>query len=226
MTALDNRLFIFDCDGVLVDSELLIARIEAQEVSAVGYPLSPEEDIRLFSGKSLRFMLETIEASLGKKLPDDFCERLERRLKETLSAELSPCHNIHEILQRARHKCVASSGLPPMIQNSLHTTGLDSFFKPEAVFSASMVERGNPHPDLFLFAAQKMGYAPQNCIVIEDSIAGIEAARAANIPVLGYVGASHVIDPDHANKLKQLGARAVFSTFLDMVQAFDGGFLE
>ncbi|MGE0108644.1 MAG: HAD family hydrolase [Bdellovibrionales bacterium] len=219
----DDTLFIFDCDGVLVDSEYIIASVEAEVLSAEGYPLSPEEDIRLFSGKSQRSMLDTVEASLGRKFPEGFGEHIEKLAAKRLSTELKACEHIHALLEKISLKCVASSSTPPMIRHSLETAGLDGFFKPDAIFSATMVEKGKPHPDLFLLAAEKMERSPEGCIVVEDSFAGVEAARAAGMTAIGYVGASHIIDPDHAKKLKQLGAKEVFPCILQIIQFLEQG---
>ena len=224
MTSLfDDALFIFDCDGVLVDSEYIIASVEAEVLTAEGYPLSPEDDIRLFSGKSQRFMLDTVESTLGKKFPDGFGEHIEKLATKRLSAELKACEHIHALLEKISLKCVASSSTPPMIRHSLKTAGLDGFFRPEAIFSATMVEKGKPHPDIFLLASKKMGRSPENCIVVEDSFAGVEAAQAAGMTAIGYVGASHIIDPDHARKLKQLGAKDVFPSILEIIQFLEQG---
>jgi len=219
----DDALFIFDCDGVLVDSEYIIATAEAEVMTEEGYPLTPEEDIRLFSGKSQRFMLDTVETSLGRKFPEGFGERIEKLAAKRLSTELKACEHIHALLEKISLKCVASSSTPPMIGHSLKTAGLDGFFKPDTIFSATMVEKGKPHPDLFLLAAQKMGRSPENCIVVEDSFAGVEAARAAGMTAIGYVGASHIIDPDHAKKLKQLGAKEVFPCILQIIHFLEQG---
>jgi HAD superfamily hydrolase (TIGR01509 family) len=219
----DDTFFIFDCDGVLVDSEYIIASVEAEVLSAEGYPLSPEEDIRLFSGKSQRFMLDTVEASLGRKFPEGFGEHIEKLVAKRLSTELKACKHIDALLGKISQKCVASSSTPPMISHSLKTAGLEGFFKPDTIFSATMVEKGKPHPDLFLLAAEKMGRSPEGCIVVEDSFAGVEAARAAGMTAIGYVGASHIIDPDHAMKLKHLGAKEVFPSMLQIIQFFERG---
>ena len=200
-------LVIFDCDGVLVDSEVLSCRIDAEFLTEIGVPYTAEEIARQFLGVSLKTMISRIEADRNCKLPDDFGDRLNRRLFTSFETDLKPIEGVREaILSLPYPRCVASSSLPERIALSLRVTGLSDLF--DHIFSASEVPRGKPAPDLFLHAAERMGTSPESCLVIEDSAAGVQAALAAGMRVIGFAGGSHC-GPEHAEKLRQAGAHTV-----------------
>lgn len=211
-----SYLVIFDCDGVLVDSELIACRIEAEELSRIGYTISPEENVRRFSGKSQKDVMETVERELGSPLPLDFEERLDNRVFEALSRELKPMEGIENILLDSPWKCVASSGSPERIRSSLEITGLSEYFPSHAIYNANMVLNGKPAPDLFLHAANQMEATPNQCIVIEDSVHGIRAGKAAGMYVVGFIGGSHIMDADHHNALKRAGADEICTHMTDI----------
>ena len=203
-------LVIFDCDGVLVDSEVLFNRIVAEQLTASGYPLDTETSIARFTGMSMPSLVALVEREWGQRLPGDFAERCRAMADPVFDAELKAISGIAEVL--AGHdgpRCVASSSAPRRIERSLRTTGLIDHFDAATLFSAAMVERGKPAPDLFLHAAQQMGAAPAECIVIEDSLPGAEAALAAGMITLGFAGGGHIRN-GHAEKLDALGVAAVF----------------
>lgn len=203
-------LVIFDCDGVLVDSEIAFNRIIADQLTACGYPVDTDTAIARFTGMSMPSLMAIVEAELGRSLPGDFAPRCRAEADRIFDAELQPVPGVAEVL--AAHeglRCVASSSAPQRIERSLRTTGLIDHFHPDALFSAAMVARGKPSPDLFLFAAERMGIGPADCIVIEDSLPGVEAAVAAGIPVLGFTGGGHIRD-GHDEKLRDRGATDVF----------------
>jgi len=202
-------LIVFDCDGVLVDSELLASRLLAEALAAEGCPLTAAECRARFTGISIRSVIETIEAERGRPLPADFEERVRANDLAVFARELRAVPGVAEALARIpTPKCVASSGAPEKIRHSLTVTGLIGFFEPH-LFSAHMVARGKPAPDLFLHAARRMGVAPARCVVVEDSAAGIRAARAAGMPVLGFAGGGHAGD-GYAAMLRAAGAAGVF----------------
>jgi len=215
-----NLLVIFDCDGVLVDSEYIIASVEAELFTKFGYPLTPEEDIRRFSGKSQKSTLETIEKEIGTKLPGNFGATLESEISKALSERLSSITGVDSVLNIIPQKCVASSSTYPQIKKSLQVTGLKKHFIDDNIFSTSMVQNGKPSPDIFIYAAEKMGISRSNCVVIEDSIAGVTAAKAAGIKVLGFVGGSHIVDKSHADKLMGVGASRVFDNMAELFEYF------
>jgi HAD superfamily hydrolase (TIGR01509 family) len=214
---IDHRnvdLVIFDCDGVLVDSEVISCRAHAQTLTRHGYPITEQQVFERFLGRSTRQANLEVEADLGRSLPDDFHSQLQDELFRCFEADLQALPHITDALDAiAAPVCVASSGSHPRMRVSLGRVGLYGRFAPH-IFSASEVTNGKPAPDLFLFAAAQMKAAPARCVVIEDSIAGVTAGRAAGMTVLGFFGGSHC-RPGHAEKLRAAGADSVF---MDMRQ--------
>ena len=202
-------LVIFDCDGVLVDSEVISCRAHAETLTRHGYSITAEQVLQRFLGVSDREARQTIEAELGRKLPDDFEAQMKQAALHRYASELGAIPHIGEAIASLRlPKCVASSGTPEKIRQGLTTAGLFEQFSPH-IFSAVQVRRGKPAPDLFLFASERMGAAPQRCVVIEDSVPGVTGARAAGMTVLGFHGGSHCT-PGHAAMLQKAGAAATF----------------
>ena len=182
------QLVIFDCDGVLVDSERLAVRVEVAVLAELGWPLGEAEVIERFVGRSEAFMAEAILARLGDRLPDDWRDRLDRRYRAAFDAELARVDGIAEALDRiATPTCVASGGSHEMLRHTLGLTGLYQRFEGR-IFSASEVAEGKPAPDLFLHAAARLGAEPAACAVVEDSSYGVQAARAAGMRAFGYTG--------------------------------------
>lgn len=209
MDAGDIRLVIFDCDGVLVDSEPLASRVLAEVVSVLGYPLTAEQAIERFTGVSMATVRARIEADWGRALPDDFEQVVRERDFAAFSGKLKAIPGAREMLGRLRlAKCVASSGAVAKMRYTLALTGLLAAFEPH-LFSASMVARGKPAPDLFLYAAERMGVRPERCAVVEDAVAGIQAARAAGMLPLAFTGGGH-IRPGDGPALRAAGAARVF----------------
>ena len=184
------ELVVFDCDGVLVDSERLAVSVEAQLLGELGWPLSEAEVLDRFVGRSDEHMIAEVEAQLGRAVPD-FVEQYHQRLHAAFDAELGPVEGVVEALERIEQSglatCVASSGTHAKMTRTLGLTGLWDRFDGR-IFSATEVHVGKPAPDLFLFAAASMGIAPTACVVVEDSRAGVEAAVAAGMRVVGYSG--------------------------------------
>jgi HAD superfamily hydrolase (TIGR01509 family) len=202
-------LIIFDCDGVLVDSEVISCRAHAEVLSRHGYPITSEQVFHRFLGRSTRQANLEVEAELGRSLPDDFHTQLQDELFRSFEADLEAVSHIRVALDAiTRPVCVASSGSPQRMRVSLGRTGLYDRFAPN-IFSAAQVNRGKPAPDLFLFAAEQMKAAPECCIVIEDSVPGVTGARAAGMTVLGFYGGSHCT-ADHAETLRAAGAAVTF----------------
>ena len=202
-------LLIFDCDGVLVDSEQLRCRVDAEMLTECGVPYSAEDVARDFTGVSLKDQIARIEAERGIRLPDDFADRLNRALFARFETDLRPIPGVLDaILSLPFPRCVASSSIPARIALSLRVTGLADLF--DAVFSSTEVARGKPAPDLFLHAATRMDADPDDCIVIEDSVAGVQAARAAGMRVIGFTGGAHC-GPDHGAALQAAGATAIIA---------------
>jgi len=188
-------LVIFDCDGVLVDSEPLANKSFAQALNAEGLDWSVEETMRRLMGRSLKSCGEIVEAELGRKLPTDFFDKMQARTYRSFrEAPLKPVSGVREAVQALQKAgldtCVASSGAIEKMKFTLGLTGLWDLFGGR-VFSSSQVPRGKPFPDLFLHAAIEMNVQPFDCVVVEDSVPGVQAAKSAGMRVLGFVGAPH-----------------------------------
>src|SRR2546430_4807970 len=181
---------IFDCNGVLVDSEQIAAAAAADEFARAGIPITPELVTRYFSGRRPADMLASIEAASGRKLPINFSVTLAAATLARLRAEVRAMpHAAHALTWLRGPKCVASSSPPDRVRTSLETAGLAKLFN--FLFSASDVRNGKPAPDLFLHAAARMRVQAADCIVVEDSPAGVSAATAAGMAALGFVGGGH-----------------------------------
>lgn len=210
-------LVIFDCDGVLVDSEPLACASFSRAVRAEGLDWSVEETMRRVMGLSLKTSLEICEAELGRKLPGDFLEKMQAVTYQTFrDAPLQPVAGVKDAVSALQaagiDTCVASSGAPEKMRFTLGLTGLWDLFDGR-IFSASQVPRGKPFPDLFLHAAISMNVQPFDCVVVEDSLPGIQAARAAGMKALAYAGEPYA----NRDALQKAGGRV----FDDMKQLPD-----
>jgi HAD superfamily hydrolase (TIGR01509 family) len=215
--SLDNKfdLIIFDCDGVLVDSEVISCRAHAATLTRHGYPITADQVLDRFLGVSDREARMIVEAELGRSLPDDFEAQMKQAALQRYADDLRLVPYVGEAIAAINvPKCVASSGTPEKIQHGLECAGLYDLLAPH-IFSASQVKRGKPAPDLFLFAAGQMKASPARCVVIEDSVPGITGARTAGMTVLGFHGGSHC-RPGHADTLRAAGASAVFDDMREL----------
>ena len=182
------QLVIFDCDGVLVDSERIAIRVEAGILGRLGMPLSETEIVERFVGRSPSVMRAAVEEHLGRPLPADWDTEFRALYEEAYAAGLRPVDGITDALDEiALPTCVASSSEPGPLRHKLELTGLYDRFAGR-IFSASAVRAGKPAPDVFLHAAARMGVRPEACAVVEDSRAGVMAARAAGMDVFAYAG--------------------------------------
>lgn len=208
---------IFDCDGVLVDSEPLACASFSRAIKAEGLDWSVEETMRRVMGLSLKTSLEICEAELGRKLPGDFLEKMQAVTYQTFrDAPLQPVAGVKDAVSALQaagiDTCVASSGAPEKMRFTLGLTGLWDLFDGR-IFSASQVPRGKPFPDLFLHAAISMNVQPFDCVVVEDSLPGVQAARAAGMKALAYAGEPYA----NRDALQKAGGRV----FDDMKQLPD-----
>jgi HAD superfamily hydrolase (TIGR01509 family) len=188
-------LVIFDCDGVLVDSEPLANTSFSRALQAEGLDWTVEETMRRLMGRSMKSCIEICERELGRRLSDDFVDRLQTATyRDFREAPLQPVRGVKQAVAALRDAgiatCVASSGAHEKMALTLGLTGLWNLFAGR-IFSASEVPRGKPFPDLFLHAAIAMDAQPFSCVVIEDSVPGIQAARAAGMRALAYAGAPY-----------------------------------
>lgn len=201
---------------MLADSEVLSNSVIAEIVTELGVPTTVEDAYRTFMGKRLSEVIETIEAVIGRKLPPDFTDAYQLRTFNAFRARLKPVGGAREFLQTWREvpRCIASSSSPERLALSLEVLNMTALFEGR-VFSASNVARGKPHPDIFLHAVEQLGVEPTDCIVIEDSVGGVTAGRAAGATVVGLTAASH-IQPGHDARLRQAGADHVVASFAEL----------
>jgi HAD superfamily hydrolase (TIGR01509 family) len=202
-------LIIFDCDGVLVDSELISCRAHATVLTRHGYPITPDQVLRRFLGVSDREARQIVEAEMGRELPDDIEAQVKQETLQFYADDLKAIAHVGDAMAAIDlPKCVASSGTPEKIRHGLTCARLYEQLAPH-IFSAVQVKRGKPAPDLFLFASEQMKVAPGRCLVVEDSVPGVTGARAAGMTVLGFHGGGHC-PPEHAAALRAAGAHQTF----------------
>jgi HAD superfamily hydrolase (TIGR01509 family) len=207
-------LVIFDCDGVLVDSEMLSCRCLSEALAEYGVLINTESALELFVGRNVTAVHEYCRA-LGLDLPDEFAMKLGRRVHEAFAGSLVPIKGVAEVLERMQLPvCVASSSDLERVNFALTLTALGRFFG-NRIYTSQMVERGKPAPDLFLHAAAAMGAEPHRTLVIEDSVSGVTAAKAAGMAVWGFVGGAHYASRDGHGILSQAGADRVFARMVE-----------
>ncbi len=210
-----TELVIFDCDGVLIDSEVISARMLIAELAGYGVTLDMAFVSRYFLGRSYPAVLAEVRTRFGVVLPDQFEADYRARLLAAFQRDLKVMPGVFDcIAQLALPYCLATSSSPERVRQSLALTGLTDLFG-DRVFTASRVARGKPAPDLFLFAAEQMGVAAQHCTVIEDSLNGVTAGLAAGMQVWRFVGGSHLhgldlTPPPEARAHREFGAFAEF----------------
>ncbi len=183
-------LVIFDNDGVLVDSEPISNTLLAGYLTELGHPTSYEESLRDYMGAAMHRVHDLVRERTGQRLPEDFDEVFHARVFAAFERELEPVDGVVEVLEKLTADgvpyCVASSGSHERIRVGHRKTGLDKWFGDERIFSSQDVGRGKPAPDLFLYAAERMGVPPEKCLVVEDSPLGVQAAVAAGMDVYGF----------------------------------------
>src|SRR5258707_1726657 len=197
-------LIIFDCDGVLVDSEVLSCRCLSKVLAGYGVDLGLDQVFDLFLGRSMTAVVEHYEA-LGRPIPEQFSTELTAAVRAAFLSALCPIEGVNFVLEGLQiPHCVASSSDVDRVSLSLSLTGLAPHFDGR-IYTSQMVERGKPAPDLFLYAAERMQADPRRTLVIEDSISGVEAGKAAGMIVWGFVGGSHYRSRDGEAILSEAG---------------------
>ncbi|MBU0743855.1 MAG: HAD family phosphatase [Gammaproteobacteria bacterium] len=190
-----DKLIIFDCDGVLIDSEIIFHQVGSREMTKIGFPLSVEKSIELFSGVADEDMPHAIQKEYGRSIPDNNLSMILEKIRDSFKTDLKPVSGINQViehlLQEGINKCIASNAGYGHIINSLAFTDMSKYFSNDLIFNIAMVKKGKPNPDLFIYAANKMQVDPENCVVIEDSLVGVQAAKAAKMPVIGFLGGAH-----------------------------------
>ncbi|MEO1014642.1 MAG: HAD family phosphatase [Pseudomonadota bacterium] len=212
---------IFDCDGVLVDSEVLSIRGEREVLAEMGLHYDPPAYVERYCGmhddaffKALR---ADYESRLARAAPDDFEERLlegRRRRKSELQAVPGAADAARAVKALVANVAVASSSRAHFLKSKLERTALYDVFAPH-VYSADLVARGKPAPDVFLYAADRVGVAPERCLVLEDSVNGVTAGAAAGMTVWGFAGGGHIFE-GHTERLREAGAAAIVASFADL----------
>jgi HAD superfamily hydrolase (TIGR01509 family) len=207
-------LIIFDCDGVLVDSEVLSCRCLCSALAAHGIALGVDQALDLFLGRSVTSVIAHYQA-LGRPVPEQFPAELKAAVLAAFGSALLPIQGVSAVLDGLQiPHCVASSSDIDRVSFSLSLTGLAAHFD-ERLYTSQMVERGKPAPDLFLFAAERMRADPSRTLVIEDSVSGVTAAKAAGMTAWGFVGGSHYQARDGKAMLLGAGADRVFDRMAD-----------
>ncbi|PBB97787.1 HAD family hydrolase [Mesorhizobium sp. WSM3862] len=210
------ELVIFDCDGVLVDSEALSVSALLGMIELAGGTVSEDVAYEHFLGKSMKSVRELLGSDFGLEISDQHLTAMRVELMRKFREELKPIPGIKEILPKlGLPHCVASSGTLERIRYALECTGLLGLLEPH-LFSAAMVKRGKPAPDLFLHAAAAMRADPGKCLVIEDSPAGIAAARAAGMRVFAFTGGSHANNPALKARLASTEPDFIFADMLQL----------
>ena len=211
-----KQLIIFDFDGVIADSEVLANTVLAEVISELGVPTTLDDALRLYMGKRFQEVIASIEAAVGRSLPAHFSDDFQQRTLSRFRKDLRIVEGARDFIEAFPDmpRCIASSSSSDRLALCLDVLSLTNFFGSN-VFSASQVERGKPHPDIFLHAAKTMAVDPARCIVIEDSVSGVQAGVAAGMTVVGLLAASH-IRAGHAERLQQAGARYLARSFKDV----------
>lgn len=210
-------LIIFDCDGVLVDSEIIASEVNLEIVKDLGMDLTLDELSQRYSGLTADNIFAQVSEELNKPLPQDIAERSDKMLDEALRQSLQAVAGVHEMLDVMDDAlCICSNSTTPRLEQNLTLTNLLDRFHPH-IFSAVEVRQNlpKPSPDVFLHAAETLGATPAQSIVIEDSSHGVEGAVAAGMRVIGFVGASHSY-VGHSEKLMDAGAETTVSKLSDV----------
>jgi HAD superfamily hydrolase (TIGR01509 family) len=210
-------LIIFDCDGVLIDSEIVASRVDCEILREIGYEIAPEALAHRFAGLTTERIFRLIGEEMGREIPDELIRRAERETDARLMREVEPIAGVHRMLDMLdAPRCICSNSRPERLQVSLTKAGLWDRFRPY-VFSAQAVGegRGKPAPDVFLHGATVFETDPAETIVVEDSVAGVTGGVAAGMRVIGFTGASHSW-PGHGEALMDAGAITVVRRLADV----------
>lgn len=209
-------LVIFDCDGVLVDSEIIAARVEAELLTAAGYEISAEELAETYSGLNFKEIMLRVEETAGIPLQASMLDEAQRQVDQRLQRDVQAIEGAREAVLSVSPRCICSNSSQARLDITLTKTGLKPLFAPN-IFSSEDTpsKRDKPAPDVFLYAAEKLGARPEFTFVIEDSIHGVKAAKAAGMRVIGFTGGAHSF-PGHADILTEAGAETVIRRWSDL----------
>lgn len=221
---MSTPLIIFDCDGVLVESEAIYIVAELEYLNRAGLAFERDAYVETYMGMAPNewqaSLAELYRKQTGSDLDPDFFDKLARYIRSKFESELVAVDGAREAIQNlALPTCVASSSPPELLAWKLAHTGLSELFEPH-LFSTSLVSRGKPEPDLFLHAARVMGYSPEDCCVVEDSSNGVKAGKRAGMTTIGFTAASHC-PVGHSDKLSRDGADVVVSSYRELADAIN-----
>ena len=204
---------IFDFDGVVADSEVIANMVMADHLSAVGLPTTYEEALEAYCGRQWSHCIEIIEGKLGRAVPEDFLPNFFREARERHSETMDPIPGVAAFIQRHAHRgrAVASSNERDWLLSCLDRMNLADWFGAH-VYSGADLERGKPHPDIFLHAAQSIGTEAHQTMVIEDSVIGVSAGAAAGMTVVGLLAGGHIRE-GHGERLRAAGAHHVVADY-------------
>lgn len=210
-------LFMFDCDGVLVDSEIIAAAVDAEHLAQVGFEITPEEVIRRFTGLTSVDIVEVIEAEIGRPLDPEFLRGQKAELDIRLQRDIQPIKGVHEMLDVLDGQiCVCSNSSFERLKMTMGKTLLWDRFKPY-IYSAPEVgtKKPKPDPNVYLYAMEQFGVSPRDAVVVEDSVFGVTAAKASGARVIGFTGGSHAW-PGLGDLLTEAGAETVINKLIDL----------
>jgi HAD superfamily hydrolase (TIGR01509 family) len=208
-------LVIFDCDGVLIDSEVIANRVLGEALLAHGFGTTFDEVVEIGLGKNETTLRLAIEAAFGRSLPEDFVPNMRADVMRAFDTELTAISGVRELLAALSTLfCVASNSHIDRVRHALRVTDLLRYFDTR-IFTAAMVARGKPAPDLFLFAAERLGVPPARCLVVEDSVGGVVAAREAGMRTVGFCGGAHC-RAGHRETLLAAGGELVFAKMTEL----------
>ena len=210
-------LYVFDCDGVLVDSEIIASDVDAAHLTRLGYPITAEEVTIRFAGLTARELGAIVEVELGHPLPPTFFDEQNAEVNRRLATELEAVPGIHDILDSLDGpRCIGSNSSSDRLRLELEKTRLYDLFAPHIYSAVEVGDRQpKPAPNVYLHAIKEFGVSPRETIILEDSVFGVRAGKAAGARVVGFTGGRHSW-PGHADKLTEAGAETVIRRFADL----------
>lgn len=215
------KLILLDCDGVLVDSEILVNRKFVQLLSAKGVGIDEDTGLKEFTGLSAQSVYKLLSQKYQIQFDDEEINYIQREIQSELSLNVKAIPGVQDFFNKLINLklpfCIVSSGTPECIRGSLKTAGLISYFVDEHIFSSKMVANGKPAPDLFLHAAKAFNCLPENCLVIEDSHFGIQAANAAGMDSIAFFGGQHAQQDWYRDKVLEQNPTIACETMIDVV---------
>ncbi len=219
------ELVIFDCDGTLMDSEMLAAEVETAALAEFGSKMSANEFVQRFAGTSSENFKETMEEELGRSLPDDHVSKVRAKLNERLWREVKAVEGATAVLDMFdQPRCVCSNAPMEKLKIELTRGELWDRFRPYVFSASDLGVEKKPAPDVFLHAAKEFGIDPKTCIVVEDSISGVKGATAAGMRVVGFTGGSHAWI-GLADMLTEAGAETVIAKLTELPQVIEAFFM-